>query len=103
MPFTLPVLNACSSCLVKSLWISSITLRFFAALAGVTSHSGGGVRAGEEVATEITEVDLLWVRLGGFAMPLEFLKALELCVWAEAALDRLDRPTRKVGLRSLEE
>jgi hypothetical protein len=42
------------------------------------------------------------MRLSGFAMPLELFKVLELA-WAEAALDRLDRPTRDVGLRSLEE
>ena len=62
-----------------------------------------GVRAGEEVATEIAEMDLLWVRLGGLTVPFEFFKVLEPGFWAKAALDRLDRPTREVGLRSLEE
>jgi hypothetical protein len=62
-----------------------------------------GVAAREEVATAIAEMDLQRVRLCGLTMTLEFLKILELRVRAEAALDCLDRPTREVGLRSLEE
>ena len=56
-----------------------------------------GVNAGEKVATAIAEIDLEWVRLGGLAMVLELFKVLELRVWAEASLDILDRPARKVG------
>ena len=36
-------------------------------------------------------------------MSLELLEVLEVSTWAEAALDLLDRITRDVGLRSLEE
>ena len=57
----------------------------------------------EEVATAIAEMDLQRVRLCGLAVTLELLKVFELRVRAEAALDCLDRPTREVGLRSLEE
>ena len=62
-----------------------------------------GVATREEVATAIAEMDFQRVRLCGPAMPLELLEVFELRVRAEAALDCLDRPTREVGLRSLEE
>jgi hypothetical protein len=61
------------------------------------------VKASEEVATSIAEMDLQRVRLRGLAVPLKLLKVFELRVRAEATLDRLDRPTCKVGLRSLKE
>jgi hypothetical protein len=43
------------------------------------------------------------VRLRGPAVPFEFLEVFEFCFWADATLDRLHRPTRELGLRSLEE
>ena len=61
------------------------------------------VAAREVVATVVAEMDLKRVRLCGLAVSLELFKVLELGVWAEATLDRLDRPTRDVGLRSQEE
>ena len=61
------------------------------------------VGAREEVATVIAETDLEWVCLRGHTMALEIFKVLEICAWAEAALDLLDHPTLEFGLRSLEE
>jgi hypothetical protein len=61
------------------------------------------VKASEEVATSIAEMDLQRVRLRGLAVAFKLLKVFELRVRAEATLDRLDRPTCKVGLRSLKE
>jgi len=61
------------------------------------------VAAREEVATAIAEKDFQRVRLRGLAVTLELLKVFKLRVRAEAALNCLDRPTREVGLRSLEE
>src|SRR5882757_8121018 len=61
------------------------------------------VDARKVVATAIAEMDPQWVRLRGLAVTLKFLKVFELRVRTEAALDCLDRPTREVGLRSLEE
>jgi hypothetical protein len=61
------------------------------------------VNSREEVATVIAKMDFQRVGLRGPTVPLELFKVLELCVWADAALDRLDRATREVGLRSLEE
>jgi hypothetical protein len=48
-------------------------------------------------------MDFQWVRLRGPTVPFELFKVLELRVWADATLDRLDRATREVGLRSFEE
>ena len=61
------------------------------------------VNARKVVAAVIAEADLEGVRLRGLAVPFELVEVLEIGLWAEAALDRLDCPTRDVGLRSLEE
>jgi hypothetical protein len=61
------------------------------------------IAAREVVATAITEMDFQRMPLRALAMTFELVKVFELRVWAEATLDRLDRPTREVGLRSLEE
>ena len=55
------------------------------------------------VPAAIAEMEFLRVCLRGPAMPLEFFKVPEHCVWADATLDRLDRPTRDAGLRTLKE
>ena len=57
----------------------------------------------EVVPATIAEMEFLRVCLRSPAMPLKFFKVPEHCVWADATLDRLDRPTRDLGLRSLEE
>ena len=62
-----------------------------------------GITPREVVPAAIAEMEFLRVRLRGPAMPLELFKVPEICVWADATLDRLDRTTRDLGLRSLEE
>ena len=62
-----------------------------------------GVAAGEEVATEIAEMYFEWVRLRGLGVSFKLLEVLELRIRTEAAFDFPNRPTRDVGLRSLEE
>jgi hypothetical protein len=57
----------------------------------------------EKVATSVAEVDHEGVRLRETTMTHELLKVLEVRIRAESALDRLDSPTCKVGIQSLEE
>jgi hypothetical protein len=59
--------------------------------------------AREEVVTAIAEMDFQRLRFRGLAVTFELLKVFEARVRAETSLDCMDRPTRQVGLRSLDE
>ena len=84
--------------------LSGHLLRDLAALGGrSTVVSLKGVAAGEKVPTAITEKDLQWVRLCGPTVPHKFIKGFDVRARTEAAFDFLDRATREVDLRSLEE
>jgi hypothetical protein len=62
-----------------------------------------GVAAGEKVSTAIAEKDLQWVCLCSPTMTLKLFKIFEVRARTEATLDFLDRITRQVVQRSLEE